>query len=75
MEDGAYHIYNAAKDYVKNPACTLDMKKCDAVYKYGDCTSKNKPAVPPVYSSDNGFVVRVSGKLNYFLADTLKDAM
>ena len=75
MEDGACYIYNTAKDYGKKSTCILDMEMCDAVYTYEDCTSKNKPAVPPNSSSHNGFVIRVLGKWNYFLADTLKDAM
>ena len=74
--DGALHSYNTATDYIgkKKPAATLHMSGCDGVETYADDKSPKKPGVPPNSAAENGFGVRVAGKLHYFVADTVEEA-
>ena len=75
LADGAVYIYNTVRDYGRRPALTLWMSECYSVCTYQNDRYLNKPADPPYSSAENGFVLRVGGKINFFVAETMEEAM
>ena len=74
MGEGEVQIYEKVKHYDKKVAATLLMGSCYGVLRYQDDWKPRKPAVPPDYSPENGFVIRISGKSHYFVAESAEDA-
>ena len=66
------HSWHFARDYNKKSAASLSMVHCDGVTTYEDDKTPKKPAAHG--DAANNFVVRISGKPNYFSAETEDEA-